>query len=700
MSLANITGVPGKVDRAVLTLARGSKTQTSSASDVADGAAMWRSAELDPDATLAFVATLFKNADGSFEKKEYSVKAQACLHTPGAKTAKLATFAKTVVDLAQYATLEPPPEGTFTYLPLDAGASKAKGVIAGINVNVRWLKDAKRGDADAATEDSGMSGRLGGSAVGSGASDVDSTWLSEDPAEQSFDFAKGGRAASAKKSAILDQDLRGFEEETGGAATPQQQHAFAHEPRVFAHGRDPRAPALTPVREGTPGGEKSSPESSALEREAHSAVANSPQHTPAHVVVARAIAPYQAEIEDVRAQLAEAKTALAVAESDAKEFEVKLASARDALRAVVAENERKMSDAAKAHAAIRNDLTAQVEDAKRQAAEVANAATEALAESDARNAAVERASAATLAEMRERAEKAEKQLGAAMSASVDADTAAGEIEKMRQAAVEEAAGLRAKLSDAEERAKAAEAKRAAAAAEAEKATEAKIAALEKTVADAEAAHEAKVAAVEKERARTATELTERIQALEDELSRANGEAQRAKTSLGARVAAADAKASVSLDALRAQMARDQKDAAQREETLRSKLESAKVAATKVAEDLREELEKARRNEAAARAAAKAALKKNPSQKNQGALKALSDAEVAEADARSLRKQLAAAMQSEAEIKEMFKKTTKELQSAKAELKEKRAAHGNDAATENNQTEWRSCAISSWWTTAA
>ena len=694
MSLANITGVPGKVDRAVLTLARGSKTQTSSASDVADGAAMWRSAELDPDATLAFVATLFKNADGSFEKKEYSVKAQACLHTPGAKTAKLATFAKTVVDLAQYATLEPPPEGTFTYLPLDAGASKAKGVIAGINVNVRWLKDAKRGDADAATEDSGMSGRLGGSAVGSGASDVDSTWLSEDPAEQSFDFAKGGRAASAKKSAILDQDLRGFEEETGGAATPQQHHAFAH-------GRDPRAPALTPVREGTPGGEKSSPESSASEREAHSAVANSPQHTPAHVVVARAIAPYQAEIEDVRAQLAEAKTALAVAESDAKEFEVKLASARDALRAVVAENERKMSDAAKAHAAIRHDLTAQVEDAKRQAAEVANAATEALAESDARNAAVERASAATLAEMRERAEKAEKQLGAAMSASVDADTAAGEIEKMRQAAVEEAAGLRAKLSDAEERAKAAEAKRAAAAAEAEKATEAKIAALEKTVADAEAAHEAKVAAVEKERARTATELSERIQALEDELSRANGEAQRAKTSLGARVAAADAKASVSLDALRAQMARDQKDAAQREETLRSKLESAKVAATKVAEDLREELEKARRNEAAARAAAKAALKKNPSQKNQGALKALSDAEVAEADARSLRKQLAAAMQSEAEIKEMFKKTTKELQSAKAELKEKRAgAHGNDAATENNQTEWRSCAISSWWTTAA
>ncbi len=693
MSLANITGVPGKVDRAVLTLARGSKTQTSSASDVADGAAMWRSAELDPDATLAFVATLFKNADGSFEKKEYSVKAQACLHTPGAKTAKLATFAKTVVDLAQYATLEPPPEGTFTYLPLDAGASKAKGVIAGINVNVRWLKDAKRGDADAATEDSGMSGRLGGSAVGSGASDVDSTWLSEDPAEQSFDFAKGGRAASAKKSAILDQDLRGFEEETGGAATPQQQHAFAH-------GRDPRAPALTPVREGTPGGEKSSPESSALEREAHSAVANSPQHTPAHVVVARAIAPYQAEIEDVRAQLAEAKTALAVAESDAKEFEVKLASARDALRAVVAENERKMSDAAKAHAAIRHDLTAQVEDAKRQAAEVANAATEALAESDARNAAVERASAATLAEMRERAEKAEKQLGAAMSASVDADTAAGEIEKMRQAAVEEAAGLRAKLSDAEERAKAAEAKRAAAEAEAEKATEAKIAALEKTVADAEAAHEAKMAAVEKERARTATELTERIQALEDEVSRANGEAQRAKTSLGARVAAADAKASVSLDALRAQMARDQKDAAQREETLRSKLESAKVAATKVAEDLREELEKARRNEAAARAAAKAALKKNPSQKNQGALKALSDAEVAEADARSLRKQLAAAMQSEAEIKEMFKKTTKELQSAKAELKEKRAAHGNDAAMENNQTEWRSCAISSWWTTAA
>ena len=376
VSLANITGVPGKVDRAVLTLARGSKTQTSSASDVADGAAMWRSAELDPDATLAFVATLFKNADGSFEKKEYSVKAQACLHTPGAKTAKLATFAKTV-DLAQYATLEPPPEGTFTYLPLDAGASKAKGVIAGINVNVRWLKDAKRGDADAATEDSGMSGRLGGSAVG---------------AAPATSTRRGSPRIPPSRASTSPRRTRRLREEIGhprpgparvrggnrrgGHTHPQQQHDLrSRAARLRSAPRGPaRARAARRARGHARRREEFSPESSASsEREAHSAVANSPQHTPAHVVVARAIAPYQAEIEDVRAQLAEAKTALSYAESDAKEFEVKLASARDALRAVVAENERKMSDAA--WRTPRSGTTSPRRSRTRaQAAEVANAA--------------------------------------------------------------------------------------------------------------------------------------------------------------------------------------------------------------------------------------------------------------------------------------------------------------------------------------
>ena len=56
---------------------------------------------------MIFIVTLYKNADGSFEKKEYSVKAQAVEGGAGTgKEPKLATYAKTTIDFSEHARLE------------------------------------------------------------------------------------------------------------------------------------------------------------------------------------------------------------------------------------------------------------------------------------------------------------------------------------------------------------------------------------------------------------------------------------------------------------------------------------------------------------------------------------------------------------------------------------------------------------------
>ena len=97
---------------------RGAKVQQSSASDVADGVATWGGAasasgsgsgsvSSSSSSKLIFIVTLYKNADGSFEKKEYSVKAQAVEGGAGTgKDPKLATYAKTTIDFSEHARLE------------------------------------------------------------------------------------------------------------------------------------------------------------------------------------------------------------------------------------------------------------------------------------------------------------------------------------------------------------------------------------------------------------------------------------------------------------------------------------------------------------------------------------------------------------------------------------------------------------------
>lgn len=105
--------------------ARDAKVQQSSAAPVTDGVARWPAA--DGSARLIFIVTLFKNADGSFEKKEYSVKAQSAESKDGGKTLKYATYAKTIVDFAKHATLEQHSGGTPIQMQLDAKASKVRG---------------------------------------------------------------------------------------------------------------------------------------------------------------------------------------------------------------------------------------------------------------------------------------------------------------------------------------------------------------------------------------------------------------------------------------------------------------------------------------------------------------------------------------------------------------------------------------------
>jgi hypothetical protein len=123
---------------------------------------------------LIFIVTLYKNADGSFEKKEYSVKAQAVEGGAGTgKDPKLATYAKTTIDFSEHARLEHSARGETVALPLDNKASKAKGVRCELDVSVTWLRNYVR-DADGMTDISGVSGYSTGVGGGmtSGASDI------------------------------------------------------------------------------------------------------------------------------------------------------------------------------------------------------------------------------------------------------------------------------------------------------------------------------------------------------------------------------------------------------------------------------------------------------------------------------------------------------------------------------------------------
>ena len=78
---------------------------------------------------MFFVVTMYKGADGAFERKEYSLKAQSRV-TKGrpdtgvaAAIAKLSTFAKTTFDLAPT-----PPSSTAPRAPRWYSSSTPRGV--------------------------------------------------------------------------------------------------------------------------------------------------------------------------------------------------------------------------------------------------------------------------------------------------------------------------------------------------------------------------------------------------------------------------------------------------------------------------------------------------------------------------------------------------------------------------------------------
>ena len=96
--LANLTGIPANVHHAALTFVRGAKTQTSAVAPVEECAAVWHDAR---SSRLEFVATLYKDASGAFQTKQYALKAQGVTGAvDGAVvTAATQTFAKSVLDL-------------------------------------------------------------------------------------------------------------------------------------------------------------------------------------------------------------------------------------------------------------------------------------------------------------------------------------------------------------------------------------------------------------------------------------------------------------------------------------------------------------------------------------------------------------------------------------------------------------------------
>ena len=231
----------------------------------------------------------------------------------------------------------------------------------------------------------------------------------------------------------------------------QEVGAFEHEDRDerSERGGAPRSPA-TPVD-----GSDVSPD--AFER---AALSSEDKHTPARVLVSRAVAPLREEIDSLRASLAEAVTKLALAESDATEHAAHARAAREELRngatmlAVAEERARALeAESSRLKAALLESEERRAAEKEETAAAEARAAEEALAlsrEAAEAAAAVERAAKESAGYRRELA-KAEaslrKRTRAAGEKSVNGETLHGkDLDESDATARLEAA--RAKLSAA------------------------------------------------------------------------------------------------------------------------------------------------------------------------------------------------------------------------------------------------------------
>ena len=487
--LANLTGIPANVHHAALTFVRGAKTQTSAVAPVEECAAVWHDAR---SSRLEFVATLYKDASGAFQTKQYALKAQgvtgavdgaAANHTQRRKT-----FAKSVLDLASFAALDGTgldADAELQYVPLESCTKGMPGTVAGMSVQCAWLRDAEPGEAP--TVDSNLPGSI---RAGGGSEATELVFV--------------GEPAAGFSSCSAEQDLEGFKDVDDDAdVTDEFPGAFPELPsdgeltRASLDGSSGASLAsrLAPVREGTPGRELAASESSpphvrvvgengadgienaadttqevgAFAHEAERDVSpdvndrvHSPYEsqsedraTPARVLVRRATAALRDEADALRLKLAEAVTRAAVAESDATEHAAHARAAREELRAVSSVEEKaraleaELVSLKKALAA--SEARCAAKDAALAAAE-ARAAEEALALSrEAAEAALatERATKESAAHRR-RAEKAEaeaRKLAAKAERALEASSADGEEADSRRAL--EAARVRLSAAAAE-----------------------------------------------------------------------------------------------------------------------------------------------------------------------------------------------------------------------------------------------------------
>ena len=494
--LANLTGIPANVHHAALTFVRGAKTQTSAVAPVEECAAVWHDAR---SSRLEFVATLYKDASGAFQTKQYALKAQgvtgavdgaAANHTQRRKT-----FAKSVLDLASFAALDGTgldADAELQYVPLESCTKGMPGTVAGMSVQCAWLRDAEPGEAP--TVDSNLPGSI---RAGGGSEATELVFV--------------GEPAAGFSSCSAEQDLEGFKDVDDDAdVTDEFPGAFPELPsdgeltRASLDGSSGASLAsrLAPVREGTPGRELAASESSpphvrvvgengadgienaadttqevgAFAHEAepgrmspdvndrvHSRMYESQSEdrekaTPARVLVRRATAALRDEADALRLKLAEAVTRAAVAESDATEHAAHARAAREELRAVssVPQFEEKARAFEAELVSLKKALAASearcaAKDAALAAAE-ARAAEEALALSrEAAEAALatERATKESAAHRR-RAEKAEaeaRKLAAKAERALEASSADGEEADSRRAL--EAARVRLSAAAAE-----------------------------------------------------------------------------------------------------------------------------------------------------------------------------------------------------------------------------------------------------------
>lgn len=491
--LANLTGIPANVHHAALTFTRGAKTQTSAVAPVEECAAVWHDAR---SSRLEFVATLYKDASGAFQTKQYALKAQgvtgavdgaAANHTQRRKT-----FAKSVLDLASFAALDGTgldADAELQYVPLESCTKGMPGTVAGMSVQCAWLRDAEPGEAP--TADSNLPGSI---RAGGGSEATELVFV--------------GEPAAGFSSHSDEQDLEGFKGVDDDAdVTDEFPGAFPELPSdgeppcasLYENSGASLASRLAPVREGTPGRElaASSPSSPPRPRDGENSVpaADTTQEvgafaheaerdvrdvaeevsyesqsedraTPARVLVRRATAALRDEADALRLKLAEAVTRAAVAESDATEHAAHARAAREELRAsavvgaVVEEKARafEAESAALKLALAASEARGAAKDAALAAAE-ARAAEEALAlsrEAAEAAAATERATKESAAHRR-RAEKAEaeaQKLAAKAERALDAGGSS--------AGGEEAAELRRALEAARVRLSAAAAETAAA----------------------------------------------------------------------------------------------------------------------------------------------------------------------------------------------------------------------------------------------